>query len=118
MILKGEVMQFEGKTILSVSGNSKIDQSRLKGQKVVAIKSWGKHFLLCFEDFTLRVHFLMFGSYKVNEEKETPIRLRLNFENGFLNLYSCSVKFIEGDVNDHYDWSGDVIVSSPVKRTV
>lgn len=109
VILKGEVMQFEGKKILSATGNSKIDQARLKGQKVIAMKSWGKHFLICFKDFTLKVHFLMFGSYRVNEEKETPIRLRLKFKNGFLNLYSCSIKFIEGDINRAYDWSGDVM---------
>lgn len=110
VILKEEVQKFTGKKIIAVSGNSKIDQSRLADQTVVAFKSWGKHLLICFNGFTLRVHFLMFGSYRIDEKKaEVSPRLALTFENGELNLYACSVKFLEGDVNVDYDWSGDVM---------
>jgi formamidopyrimidine-DNA glycosylase len=62
VLLKGEVLQFTGKKIIAVSGNSKIDQARLLNQKIIAFKSWGKHFLICFKEFTLRIHYLMFGS--------------------------------------------------------
>src|SRR5436190_23912960 len=93
VILKEEVLHFTGKKIISVSGNSKIDQSRLLNQKVIAFKSWGKHFLICFKDFTIRIHFLMFGSYTVNEKKpDRAIRLNLTFKTGEINFYSCSVK--------------------------
>ncbi|MGE5943966.1 MAG: DNA-formamidopyrimidine glycosylase family protein [Flavobacteriales bacterium] len=110
ILVKEAVAQFKGKEITAVSGNSKIDQGRMLNQKVMDFKSWGKHFLICFNGFTLRVHFLMFGSYTVNERKpDRTIRLNLTFENGELNLYSCSVKYLEGDVNQHYDWSTDVM---------
>ena len=110
VIIKDAMQQFAGKEVIAVSGNSKIDQIRLLNQKVIAIKSWGKHFLICFEGFTLRIHFLMFGSYRINEiREERPIRLSLRFDNGELNLYSCSIKFLEGDVNSHYDWGADVM---------
>jgi endonuclease-8 len=109
VILKEAVEQFCGKKIIAVSGNSKIDQSRLLNQQVIAFKSWGKHFLICFKDFLLRVHFLLFGSYLVNEKKEQPLRLGLVFKNGELNLYSCSLKFVEGQADEHYDWSVDVM---------
>jgi endonuclease VIII len=110
VLLKEEVQSFIGKKITAVSGNSKIDQQRLKNQKVIDFKSWGKHFLICFNGFTLRVHFLLFGSYRVNEKREGRAeRLHLKFSNGELNLYACSVKFLEGDVNTHYDWSVDVM---------
>ena len=69
IILVREALQgFIGKTILTVKGNSKIEQSRLENQKIIDIKSWGKHLLICFKGFTLRIHFLMFGSYRVSEE--------------------------------------------------
>ena len=103
------MQQFAGETVLFVSGNSKIDQSRLLGKEVIAFRSWGKHFLICFEGFTVRVHFLMFGSYRVNEGREIPLRLGLTFSKGELNLYSCSIKFLEGDLNTHYDWTADVM---------
>jgi endonuclease-8 len=110
VLLKEEVAQFAGKKIIAVSGNSKIDQARLLNEKIIAFKSWGKHFLICFNQFTLRVHFLMFGSYLVDDKKPgRAIRLNLTIKNGEINFYSCSLKFLEGDVNLHYDWSADVM---------
>ncbi len=109
ILIKEETTQFTGKKVLAVSGNSKIDLERLQGQKVIAFKTWGKHFLICFRGFTVRIHLLMFGSYRVNERKELAPRLSLKFKNGELNFYSCAVKLLEGDINDHYDWSADVM---------
>ena len=51
----------------------------------------------------------MFGSYRVNEKKEATPRLSLQFENGELNLYSCAIKELEGEVDKQYDWSVDVM---------
>ncbi|WP_343624573.1 endonuclease [Flavobacterium lindanitolerans] len=109
VILKEEASQFGGQEIISVSGNSKIDQNRLLGKKVISFRSWGKHFLICFKDFTVRIHFLLFGTYRINETKDAPVRLNLTFPSGEINFYSSSVKILEGDVNLHYDWSGDVM---------
>jgi len=75
VILKEEVHDFTGQKVVSVAGNSKIDQSRLINQTVISFKSWGKHFLICFEGFSLRIHFLLFGTYRVNERKEAPVGL-------------------------------------------
>lgn len=110
VLLKEAVAQFSGKEVVAVEGNTKtIEKDRLLNKKVIAFKSWGKHFLICFEDFTIRVHFLLFGSYLVNDRKEALIRLNLTFNNGELNLYACSVKIIEGDIESQYDWSADVM---------
>ncbi len=110
VILREEARKFTGKKVLSISGNSKIDLSRMDGKKVIAFKSWGKHFLICFSDFTLRIHFLLFGSYRIDEKKEgASERLAFTFENGELNFYACSVKILEGDIELHYDWSVDVM---------
>jgi len=109
VILKEELQQFTGKKILSVAGNSKIGIERLKNKTVTAFKSWGKHSLICLDDFTVRIHLLMFGTYRINERKESAPRLSLVFENGELNFYTCSIKFLEGDINSHYDWSEDVM---------
>lgn len=110
ILVKEAVVQFAGKKIIAVSGNSKIDQNLLLNKKIVEFKSWGKHFLICFSKFTLRVHFLMFGSYTVNEKKPgRAIRLNLTFKNGEINFYTCSLKYLEGDLNQYYDWSADVM---------
>ena len=110
VILKEEVKSFKGKRIIAVSGNTKTEKERCKNKTVRDFKSWGKHFLICFDDFFIRIHFLMFGSYRVNEAREErEPRLQLVFKNGELNFYSCSVKIIEGNADDIYDWSGDVM---------
>lgn len=109
IILKELVQQFKDKKIVEVSGNSKIDISRLNNQTIIDFKSWGKHFLICFRNFTVRIHFMLFGSYRINEQKETKPRLSLRFNIGELNFYACSVQFIEEDLDKVYDWTGDVM---------
>lgn len=111
LILKELVqdLKLEGYQVMEVGGNTTINKGRMQNQKIVAFKSWGKHFSICFKDFTIRIHFLLFGTYRINKRKESPERLRLVFENAELNFYSCSVKFIEEDLDLHYDWSADVL---------
>lgn len=109
VILKEEVHQFTGKKIISVSGNTSIDISRLKNKTINAFKTWGKHFLICFDSFTVKIHLLLFGTYRVNERKESEPRLSLVFDDGEINFYTCSIKILEGDINSHYDWSVDVM---------
>ena len=110
VLLKEEVTQFINKKVLAVSGNSKIDQAVLLNKKILEFRSWGKHFLVCFKGLTLRIHFLMFGSYVVNEKKPgRAIRLNLTFKKGEINFYTCSIKLLEGDINTYYDWRTDVM---------
>ena len=110
VILKEQVAEFSGQKVLQVTGNSKQDIKRLKGKKLIEFRSWGKHFLICFNDFTVRIHFLLFGSYSINEKKAgRKIRLGLKFKNGELNFYACSVKIIEDPLDEIYDWSGDIM---------
>jgi endonuclease-8 len=104
--------------IKAVSGSSKIEHDRLTGKKILAFRSWGKHFLIVFKDFSIRIHFLMFGSYRINERKETEPRLRLQFDDGQeIGFYTTAVTMIEQDLEDVYDWSADVMSEawSPVR---
>jgi len=109
VILKEAVESFTGKEVIEATGNTKVDISRLQHNTIIAFKSWGKHFLICFEGFTVRIHLMLFGSYRINERKETPPRLSLLFNDGEINFYACSVKILEGDVNTHYNWGEDVM---------
>jgi len=111
VILAAAIQQFAGKTVTEAYGNAKtLDIDRLQHQKVTAIKSWGKHTLICFDGFTVKIHLLMFGSYRVNEEKEeSQVRFGLRFSNGYVNFYACSVKLLEGNIDLLYDWSGDLM---------
>jgi endonuclease-8 len=111
IILREQAQIFKGKRVLAAEGNSKIDKSRILGQRIVALRTWGKHFLIEFAEFTIRIHLLMFGRYCINERKpDKPIRLGLRFAGGQeLNFYNCAVRYLEGGLDQTYDWRGDVM---------
>jgi endonuclease VIII len=109
VILKEEVAAFTGKKVIEASGNAKIDMDRMIGKKIIAFKSWGKHFLICFPDFAVRVHFLLFGTYRVNEVKDSLTRLHLGFSKGEINFYTCAIKIIDQPLDEVYDWTADVM---------
>jgi len=109
VILREAAAKFRGKTVRRALGNGSLDLTRMEGRRVVALRSWGKHFLIQFSGFSLRVHMLMFGSYRIDERKPSPPRVSLQFDNGELNIYASSLKYIEGRLEDTYDWRGDVL---------
>ena len=109
VILREAAAKFRGKTVRRALGNSSLDLTRMEGRRVLALRSWGKHFLVQFSGFSLRVHMLMFGSYRIDARKPAPPRVSLQFDNGELNIYASSLKYIEGPPEDTYDWRGDVM---------
>jgi endonuclease-8 len=110
LIARESLLPFIGKKIHEVDGNTKIEKERLVNQKILDIQSWGKHLLICFEHFTLKIHFMMFGTYLVNQRKTTPLRLSLGCgKNEEINFYTCSLKLLEGKPEQFYDFSADVL---------
>lgn len=111
VILCEETSAFAGKTIARAEGNTKtLDLPALAGQPVLGLHSWGKHFLIALPEQAIRIHFLLFGSYRINERKDSPVRLSLQFDDGAeLNFYACSVKPVPPDLDAAYDWSADVM---------
>jgi endonuclease-8 len=110
VILKEEASIFKGRKVLSVKGYAELDHDRLLYQKLTDIKTWGKHFLLCFKGFTVRIHFMLFGSYRINDPKEGKnASLSLHFDNGTFDCYISKVKILEGNLEEIYDWSLDML---------
>ncbi len=106
--------------VQSVSGNTKIDKERLLKKKILSIFSYGKYLVLQFDTFALRTHFLWFGSFEAtirrkkvtgdySKKSQTP-RLAFRCKKGHVELYSCSVKFIE-DANllENCDFTIDIM---------
>src|SRR5690606_25049845 len=110
VILREEAAHFRRRTVRRVEGNSTLDIQHMQGRRVRSVRSWGKHFLLEFSSFSLRVHMLMFGTYRIDEPKpDKPPRLALHFDNGVLYFYSSSLKYVEGPLDETYDWRADVM---------
>ncbi|TDH25115.1 endonuclease [Segetibacter sp. 3557_3] len=109
VILKELVQQFKGRTVIEVGGNTKVDISALPGQVITDFKSWGKNFLICFSGFTVKIHLMLFGTYRINEQRPVKPRISLLFENGELNFYACTVAVIPGKIDTAFDWEGDIM---------
>jgi endonuclease VIII len=114
-----QLKPFRGKTVLSVSGNTKIEKERILKKQVKTIFSWGKHLVIQFDEFALRTHFLLFGAFEAEvnhatltgdyKRSYTP-RLQLDFENGSIKLFNCSVQFLEtGNAKSSYDFTIDIM---------
>ncbi|MHB1057666.1 MAG: DNA-formamidopyrimidine glycosylase family protein [Rhodanobacter sp.] len=110
VILREEAAAFSGRTIRRAEGNAKIDMQRLPGRRVAALRSFGKQFLIELPgSLAIRIHLLMFGSYRIDGRRDMAPRLHLGFDEGELNFYNCSVRLLEGDLDALYDWRGDVM---------
>ena len=111
VIFKEAVQSFIGKKILEARGNAKIDMTLLPKEKILDLRTWGKQFFICLEEITIRVHFLMFGSYSIGEQTkpDKSLRLALLFSKGAIYFYTCSVKLVEGSLDSLYDWEADVM---------
>jgi endonuclease VIII len=114
LILKEELKPFVGQRVLKVSGNTKQPKELLKGKKLLHVYSWGKVLFMEFGEranslFT-RIHFMMFGSYRINEPRPNRFpRLEFQFPNGILYFYACSFRFVEKEVLNKLDPRVDLL---------
>jgi endonuclease VIII len=114
-----QLRPFTGRRVRTVSGNSRIGIARLRGERVQEIFAWGKHLVVQFPAFAVRIHFLLWGSFAATVKGESvtgdyrrsgPPRLALTFPNGTITIWSASVKYIEDSCAKHlYDFSADVL---------
>ncbi|MBB3967903.1 DNA-formamidopyrimidine glycosylase family protein [Mucilaginibacter phyllosphaerae] len=110
VILKEKVQQFTGKKVIAAGcNNGALDAGLLINKTITGFKSWGKHFLICFPKFTIRIHLMMFGTYRINTHTEKPPRLHLQFADGELNFYACQLQLITEPLNKVYDWKADIM---------
>jgi len=110
VMLKELLLPFKGRRVTGASGYAQhVDPSRLKGNTLKDIKTWGKHLLLVFEDFSLRVHMGLFGSYRINQPVKKNAALHLQFGEDEVNFSIVKVQVIEEPLNKIYDWSADIM---------
>ncbi len=114
VILREQAARFVGQEIVRAEGNTwAIDPARLRGRPVLALRTWGKHFLIQVPGMTVRIHFLLFGTWRIDERRDKPARLSLGFaDGGEINFYACSVKEVDGDPDAVYDWGADILADA------
>jgi endonuclease VIII len=115
LILKEELETFRGKKLISVGGNTKRAKDELRGLSLTEILTWGKNLFLIFsssnqkKSIIVKTHFLLFGSYRIDEARQADPRLELRFSSGVVNFYSCSIQFISENFFNAIDWEVDLM---------
>jgi endonuclease-8 len=113
-----ELQQLEGQCVQSVGGNARQPLNLLAGKKILDVRAVKKRLLIEVEGATAVIHFLMYGTYRLNEERDMDERLRLVCENDTLNVYHASVKvFTSGDEElEQYDTSEEDVLAEEFGR--
>lgn len=109
VILKEKISYLKNKVVSEASGYAEIDMEALSHKKILDFRSWGKHFFICFSDFTIRIHFGLFGSYQFHEPKKVNPKLALHFNNDDVFFYVCTIERLDVPLDEMYDFTADVM---------
>lgn len=109
IILKEKAAHLKNKIVSEATGYAKLDMGALEHKKIIDLKTWGKHFLICFNDFTIRIHFGLFGSYQFDTPKKVNPKLALHFNDTSIYFYVCTVKRLDEPLDEIYDWERDIM---------
>ena len=111
LIMKEALKHFKGKKVISAGGNAKLVFALLENKRITDIRSWGKHLVISFGKLHIRIHLLMFGTYSIDEQTraDRSLRLYLKCSNGTVYFYTCSIKTLDADPDEVYDWTSDVL---------
>ncbi len=100
----------ENQSIADVWGNTKAGKEGLKGERLNRIYTVGKRLVIEADSLAAVIHFLMFGSYRVDERREgMDPRLSLSLNGHELNFYNCSVKIFSKDQLEGLDAKSDIL---------
>lgn len=111
VLMKEDLQKFVGEKVTAIAGNADIKKKDFVGKTLKEIRLYGKQTYLIFDQVSIRIHLLMFGSYEVDEQTkpDKSLRLGLNFKKGRALFYTCSVKMVDDDFLKTIDWEADVM---------
>lgn len=94
VVFKKKLEKFSGKTVTESGGYNNPYQDQISGKKLVSLGTFGKYLLLDFGDFLITVHFGLFGSFLINEQKKVNPSFSLFFDEDYVNFYVVKIKKI------------------------
>jgi endonuclease VIII len=121
-LAKEQLRPFKRQPVTAARGNTKaFEPETLIGLPLKDVFAWGKHLVFQFENFALRFHFLMFGTFEAQVDgvwvtgdyrRAREPRLSLAFPNGEFNAFSCSIRVIQSR-NAKEDYDSGIDIMSP-----
>lgn len=110
-ILSDDLQILKNQKIKKVYGNAKFDKELLLKQTIKDVFAFGKRLIIQLDDYALTIHFLMYGSYRINSERpQMNPRLALVTPKYSFFVYNCSIKcFKISDIKNHLPMDIDIL---------
>lgn len=93
-----------GQTIEEVYGNARQPIEELVGKKIEKVRAVKKRLFIDTDGFSIITHFLMYGSYRINERREKPERIGIRCTKDTLNIYNGSVKVLDPKSTEYMEY--------------
>ena len=109
LYLKDQLQPFIGKIVKQAGGYGSMPADWIKGRKLTALETWGKHLLFVFPNGAVRVHLGLFGEILINERKKVNRSFFLEFSKGEINGYVVKAAKLDKPLTEIYDWRTDIL---------
>lgn len=113
-LLAQELQVFLHQKITKLFGNAhfNVDKNDLIGQSIQDVYAFGKRLVIQLDDYAIISHFLMYGSYRIDEErKDKQPRLALWTKKHKVFFYNCSSKCVKktNEIKNHVPFEFDIL---------
>lgn len=114
VILREEAARFEGQEIMTAEGNTTaFEPAQVIGQPVLSLRTLGKQFIVELPDMAFRVHFMLSGSYRIDNARTARPAWRLALGAWHARWRRAQflwlLKQVDTDLDAVYDWRADVM---------
>ncbi|CAN5198609.1 endonuclease [soil metagenome] len=110
-LLAQQLQPFCNQKIIQAFGNAHFEKEAFVNHTIKEIYGRGKRLIIQTEDYALVVHFLMYGTYRIDEQRIGMMpRVALITRSHELYMYNCSAKaFIETDLKSKLTFDFDIL---------
>jgi len=110
LLMKEDLQKFAGRRVTGVEGSEVPENSKIKGEILREIKTFGKQTYLIFDKVIFKIHLMMFGSYSLFKRTDIDtLKLGLRFKDEGIYFYTCVVKVAEKSDLSEIDWEADIM---------
>ncbi|MBW7674801.1 DNA-formamidopyrimidine glycosylase family protein [Chryseobacterium chendengshani] len=110
VLMKEDLQKFVGEKVTEVSGSEVPEISKVNGEILREIKTFGKQTYLIFDTIIFKIHLMMFGSYSLYKRKDIDtLRLGLTFKDDGMYFYTCVVKIVDESLLLKINWEADIM---------
>lgn len=110
-LIAQELQPFCNKKIINAFGNAHFEKEAFINQTIKEIYAYGKQLVIQTEDYALVTHFLMYGSYRIDEQREGMVpRIALATKTHAIYMYNCSAKaYINTNLKKELNFEYDIL---------